>query len=135
LKGQYKEALQILRNYKTMSGMEPPIITAEIGYIDAVSRDKSGAESTLQQLAAESKHIYVDKFLIATIYLGLNDRTRAYGLLDQAYAEHSPFLVSLATDPKWAGWRDDAHLKALWSKMTSGTERQTAAVDSSAAPR
>lgn len=115
---RYKEALEDLRRFKKLNGFEPAIITAEIGFTEAASGDRRGAMETLKQLQEESRHAYVDPYLIAVVYLGLKDRANTYVLLDRAYQAHSPFLISIASDPKWSAWRSDARFEALWNRMT-----------------
>jgi hypothetical protein len=66
------------------------------------------------QLKEESKHGYVDPYLMAVVYLGLKDRKNTYVWLDRAYQAHSRFLISIATDPKWSESRSDARFEALW---------------------
>jgi tetratricopeptide (TPR) repeat protein len=116
---RYKEALEDLRRFKKLNGFEPAIITAEIGFTEAASGDRHAAMETLKQLQEESKHAYVDPYLMAVVYLGLKDRENTYALLDRAYQAHSPFLISIATDPKWSAWRSDARFEALWNRMTT----------------
>jgi len=117
--GRYKEALEDLKQLKKLNGFEPTIITAEIGFTEAASGDRHAAMETLKQLQEESKHAYVDPYLMAVVYLGLKDRENTYALLDRAYQAHSPFLISIATDPKWFAWRSDARFEALWNRMTT----------------
>ena len=116
--GHYKEALDALRTFKPANGIEPPIITAEIGYTEGVSGDKRSAEETLHELKGQAKKIYVDPYLIAVIYLSLGDRQSTYAWLDKAYEVHSPFLISLASDPKWSDEANNPRLRALWNRMT-----------------
>jgi DNA-binding winged helix-turn-helix (wHTH) protein/TolB-like protein/Tfp pilus assembly protein PilF len=120
---RYKEALEDLRRFKQLNGFEPTIITAEIGFTEAASGDRHAAMGILKQLQEESKGAYVDPYLMAVIYLGLKDRENTYAWLDRAYQSRSPFLISIATDPKWSDWRSDARFEALWNRMT--TEAQS----------
>jgi TolB-like protein len=115
---RYKEALDRLKEVKKLNGFEPPIITAEIGFTEAASGDREAALQTLKQLKEESKHMYVDTFLMAVVYLGLKDHENTYAWLERAYQARSPFLISLATDPKWSDSRSDARFEALWNRMT-----------------
>jgi serine/threonine-protein kinase len=117
--GRYKEALEDLKQFKKLNGFEPTIITAELGFTEAASGDRHAAMETLKQLQEESKHAYVDPYLMAVVYLGLKERENTYALLDSAYQAHSPFLISIATDPKWSAWRSDARFEALWNRMTT----------------
>jgi TolB-like protein/Tfp pilus assembly protein PilF len=116
---RYKEALEDLRRFKKLNGFEPTIITAEIGFTEAASGDRPAAMQVLKQLQEESKHAYVDPYLIAVVYLGLKDRENTYAWLDRAYQARSPFLISIATDPKWSVWRGDTRFEALWKRMTT----------------
>jgi hypothetical protein len=102
-----------------LNGFEPTIITAEIGFTEAASGDRPAAMQVLKQLQEESKHAYVDPYLIAVVYLGLKDRENTYAWLDRAYQARSPFLISIATDPKWSVWRGDTRFEALWKRMTT----------------
>ncbi len=123
---RYKEALDDLKQFKKLNGFEPTIITAEIGFTEAASGDRHAAIEILNQLNEESKHMYVDPYLRAVVYLGLKDRENTYAWLDRAYQDHSPFLISLATDPKWSDSRTDARFEALWNRMTKPSDKSTA---------
>ncbi len=117
--GRYKDALEDLRRFKKLNGFQPTIITAEIGFTEAISGDRRAASKTLKQLREDSKRGYVDPYLVAVVYLGLKDRESTYAWLDKAYQAHSAFLISTATDPKWSSWRSDARFEALWNRMTA----------------
>lgn len=116
--GRYPEALQTLRRFKAVNGFEPPVITAEIGYAEGVSGDRKAAIETAQSLERASDHTFVDPYLVALIYLSLKDEDNTYAWLNKAYADRSPFLISIATDPKWAASRQDARFQDLLSRMT-----------------
>jgi TolB-like protein len=118
--GRYKEALDALRTFKPVSGIEPPIITAEIGFTEGISGDRQAAERTLSALKGQAKNIYVDPYLIAVVYLSLGDRKNTYAWLGKAFDVRSPFLISLATDPKWSDEANNPHLRSLWNRMTKG---------------
>lgn len=116
--GRYKEALDNLKQFKMLNGFEPPIITAEIGFTEAAAGDRPAAQQALKQLNEESKHSWVDPYLLAVIYLGLKDQENIYLWLDRAYVARSPFLISIATDPKWSAMRSEPRFEALWNRMT-----------------
>lgn len=116
--GRYKEALEALRAFKPANGIEPPILTAEIGYTEGTSGDRHAAEQTLRDLKEQAKKIYVDPYLIAVIYLSLKDDESTYAWLEKAYRVRSPFLISLASDPKWSGESGSPRLRSLWNQMT-----------------
>lgn len=125
--GRYKEALETLRAFKPAGGPEPPIVTAEIGYTEGISGDRHAAEQTLHDLKDQAKKIYVDPYLIAVIYLSMKDYENTYAWLDKAYAVRSPFLISLASDPKWSAETSSPRLRALWNRMTTKTAQKSSA--------
>ena len=114
-----------------MNGFEPPIITAEIGYGEALSGDRRAAFATMTRLQQESPASYVDPYLTAIIYLGLKDSDDTYAWLNRAYAARSSFLISIATDPKWSASRGDSRFQEMWNRMTEGS-RHVAALSSPA---
>ncbi len=115
--GRYAEALDTLRRFKAVNGFEPPIITAEIGYAEGESGDRKAAIETAHSLEHASAHTFVDPYLIALIYLSVKDTDDTYAWLDKAYADRSPFLISMSTDPKWAASRDDSRFQTLQGRM------------------
>jgi TolB-like protein len=129
--GHYSEALETLRRFKAMNGFEPPIITAEIGYSEALSGDRRAALATVARLQQESAATYVDPYLIAIVYLGLKDYDNTYAWLNRAYTARSSFLVSITTDPRWSGLRSDPRLEEIWNRMTESS-RHVAALSSPA---
>jgi tetratricopeptide (TPR) repeat protein len=125
--GRYQEALDDLKQVKKLNGVEPTIITAEIGFTQATAGDRRAALQTLNQLKEESKQAYVDPYLMAVVYLGLKDRENTYMWLDRAYQARSPFLISIATDPKWSDSRSDPRFTALWNHMTTSQDKSSSA--------
>ena len=119
--GRYAESLQALKEFKAANGFEPPVLTAEIGYSQAVSGDRLGALETEKQLENESRQRYVDPYFMAMVYLGLKESDRTYEWLDKAFDDRSSFLISITSDPRWAASRGDARFQALWNRMTAKT--------------
>jgi tetratricopeptide (TPR) repeat protein len=116
--GRYAEALDTLRRFKAVNGFEPPVITAEIGYAEGASGDRKAAIATVHTLERASAHTFVDPYFVALIYLSLKDADDTYAWLNKAYADRSPFLISIASDPKWAVSRQDARFQNLLGRMT-----------------
>ena len=126
--GRFAEALDVLRRFNGTYGVEQPLIDAEIGYIQAAAGDRSGAHAMIQRLQAMSRRRFVDPYFTAIIYLALKDENQIYAWLDKAYDIRSPFLISIATDPKWTGSQGDPRFQALWDRMMRvGSTRATVA--------
>ena len=118
----YAQALAVLSTFRERNGFEPPLLAAERGY--ALGRTKRRPEATAiaQNLISEMKHSYVDPYFVATIYASMEDRRRALTWLNKAIEARSPFIISLATEPKWEAWRSDPRFIATMKRCFS--ERQ-----------
>ena len=117
--GRYKEALAVLEKYRETYKIEHPLLLGEIGYIQALAGNREGAMETMAKLKMLSHKAFIDPYFVAIIYLGLSDRNATYEWLDKAYDIRSPFLVSIATDPKWSKSQADPRLQELWNRMTT----------------
>ncbi|HTB95808.1 MAG TPA: hypothetical protein VK716_02270 [Terracidiphilus sp.] len=126
--GKYSEALEELKHFKSAHGVVNPLILAEIGYIQALSGDRSAARATVRQLQLIARDRFVDPYFVAVIELALNDQNATYAWLEKAYTERSAFLISIATDPKWSASMGDPRFQALWMRMTGGGLRASQAV-------
>ena len=73
---------------------------------------RADAQKILTELQRQSSTAYVSPYMIATIFAGLGDKTRAFGYLQKSYDEKSPDLAyfikadfrldSLRSDPRFA---------------------------------
>lgn len=117
--GRYAEALDTLRRFKAVNGFEPPVITAEIGYAEGSSGDRKAAIQTARILQKASAHTFVDPYLVALIYLSVKDADNTYAWINKAFADRSPFLISIATDPKWDASRQDPRFQDMLSRITA----------------
>ncbi|MEA2236912.1 MAG: eukaryotic-like serine/threonine-protein kinase [Thermoanaerobaculia bacterium] len=109
----YPEAIRELKKAQAPNGDAPPIITSELAFAYARSGRRAEAEQLLNRLLADQKTMYVDAYLIALVYLGLNDKPHMYEFLDRAYAARSSFLVSMVSEPKLDELRNDDQFKEL----------------------
>jgi TolB-like protein len=117
LRGDFDEAVRGMRRFKAVSGFEPPMLTAEIGYALARAGKRQAAEREIEQLKEESKTAYVDPYLISVIYLGLADEPLTLRWLDEAYRARSPFLISITTEPKWKEMLKRPKLQSFVAKL------------------
>ena len=111
------EIRQAMRQFKDVSGFEPPILTAEIGYALARAGKRQEAEREIDRLKEEAKTAYVDPYLISLIYLGLSDEPLTLRWLDKAYRVRSPFLISIPTEPKWKEMLERPELQSFVAKL------------------
>jgi DNA-binding winged helix-turn-helix (wHTH) protein/TolB-like protein/tetratricopeptide (TPR) repeat protein len=122
--GRYKEAVEALEAFHAADGVEPPILTAEMGYAFARGKRTAEAQDMIRVLAEQRQHMFVDPYLTAVVYLGLGDRQACFHWLEEAEVERSPFLISILSDPKWSEVRTDPRFVAVVSRMGPGIEEK-----------
>jgi TolB-like protein/Tfp pilus assembly protein PilF len=115
--GKFREAVEELQQFQVRNGFEPPLLTAETGYALAREGKTAEARQKIQALQTQSHSGYVDPYLISIIYLGLKDKDATYSWLAKAFAEKSPFLISILTDPKWLDSAADPSFQKVVTQM------------------
>ncbi len=116
-KKQYQEAIDEIEKAKTFMPMLPPIAVAEQGYAYAKMGRREEAEKQLKTLDDASKQIYVDPFLMATVYLGLDDKDQALAWLEKSSEVRSSLMPSVIKDIKWDDLRGDARFQNLLQRI------------------
>ena len=114
---RYTEALDELKRAETMNGTAPPLVLAETGYVYAKSGRTADAQAMIRRLTAPNQPAWVDPYHLASIYMGLGDRTRALEWLAKAEDARSSFIPSVPDDPKWDAMRDDPRFKAFVRRL------------------
>jgi serine/threonine protein kinase/tetratricopeptide (TPR) repeat protein len=115
-KQMYPEAVAELQKGRRLDP-EFPLIVAELGYAWAASGNKAAAQHILDELNQIATHRYVDAYLIALIYLGSNDREKAFFYLEKAYAERSSSMPWLKVEPKFDVVRSDSRYLDLLRRV------------------
>lgn len=82
--GNFRGAIAKFEQSRTLSA--PPFTTAPLAYPYGMSSDRAHAIATLGELKRISPGGEVAPFNLALVYLGLGDRRRTLGYLEQAYA-------------------------------------------------
>src|SRR5262245_64678298 len=103
----WKEALAALERSQTVNGVQPPIISAEVGYVYARSGRTADARRLVSELTAPGYPMFVDPYLVAIVYAGLGDNDAALQWLAKACDIHSTFITSMSAEPKWDALRSD----------------------------
>jgi TolB-like protein/DNA-binding winged helix-turn-helix (wHTH) protein len=122
-KGQYQEAIDEIEKAKTFMPMLPPIAVAERSYSLGKMGKREDAEAGLKILVEQSRHIFVDPFFIATVYLSLDDREQTFAWLEKAYQARSSLMPSLVNDAKWDGLRNDPRFQNLMPRIGATEEK------------
>jgi serine/threonine protein kinase len=114
--GATSEAEAVIRKGAELSGVS--VHLSFLGHAQAVNGNRADALRTLERLTAQSAERYVSPYELGLIYEALGDRERAFALLEQAFAERSPWLVYLAREPRLRHLHGDPRFDALVARMT-----------------
>jgi TolB-like protein/DNA-binding winged helix-turn-helix (wHTH) protein/Tfp pilus assembly protein PilF len=118
-KGMHAEALGVCQEMLNRWGRDPQILW-DLGYTSAVSGKHDQARQVLAELHERAQHSYVKPLAAAWILIGLGAKDLAFTWLDQAYAEHDPYLTLLNADPVYDSLRPDPRFTTLLKKVGLG---------------
>ena len=88
-----------------------------LGHAYAVSGRRAEAHKTLAELVEASKRRYVSPLDIALIYVGLDEKDRAFQWLEKAYKEHVTYLIFLRVDQRYSALRSDPRFQDLLRRV------------------
>jgi len=120
MKHMYGEALaefdKIPDQDKEVSA-ENQFVASVHGATYALAGRRTDALEIARQLKELPSHGFVDFYMIATIYSGLNDKDEAFRLLEKAYEQRLPDMQYLGIDPLFYGLRPDLRFADLLRRM------------------
>jgi tetratricopeptide (TPR) repeat protein len=112
-KGKYAEAIARFQKDLERSAGESSTAKANLAHAYAASGNREAAQKIITELQEQSKSKYVSSFEIALIHAGLGEKDQAFAWLEKAYAERSPELVTLTTEPRFDHLRSDPRFTNL----------------------
>ena len=112
----YEEAISELNKARALSG-DWPGIAAELGYVQAVSGKRAGANKIANQLKQRATREYIDPYNIAIIYTGLGEKDQVFAWLEKAYDLRSTNMIWLKVEPKFDGLRSDPRFTDLLRRI------------------
>jgi serine/threonine protein kinase/tetratricopeptide (TPR) repeat protein len=115
--GQYSEAMAAFKRSEEILGANSSPALAEEARVYALSGRRVEALQTLDRLLDLSKRMHVSKYVIATVYVSLGEKDKAFDYLDRAFEEHSYLLGFLKIDPELDPLRKDARFAGLLQRM------------------
>jgi len=116
--GRHKDAIDELMAFSARrSGEMPPIILSELACAYVGAGRSADARRTLERLTSLPKTVFVDPYLIATVYLAMGDTSHMFEALEKSYDLRSSFIISLASEPKWDGVRADPRFQDLVKRV------------------
>ena len=85
-----------------------------------MSEQRKQASEILQQLQRLSAKRHVSGYHFALIYAGLGDKENALHWLEEAYREHSTWILHLKVDPRLDPLRSDPRFQDLLRRVGLG---------------
>jgi TolB-like protein/Flp pilus assembly protein TadD len=114
--GRYADADQAFHNIGPLRTWPPAM--AALGYMYGKAGRRQDAKAILAEFDTLRRHgRHASAYAIAAIYAGLGDRERMFQYLDDAYREHSHWLIWLKRDPRWDEFRGDPRFENLVRKI------------------
>jgi len=114
--GRYADALAELDRVREPSG-NWSFILEDLGYASAKAGQSARAREILDGLKQRVDTEFVDAFIIAAIYAGLDDRDQTFLWLDKAREQRSGSLPWLKVDTHFAPLRSDPRFGAALQRM------------------
>jgi len=114
--GRLSEALAAIQKARLIDADNAELLAA-LGHAHALSGNKREAERILNRLREDSKRRYISPYYIASVYVGLGDKNRAFEWLEKAYQERSLNMAYLRVEPQLDGLRSDPRFQDLLRRM------------------
>lgn len=114
-KGDYSTGIEELQKAKAIDSTPTPI--SQLAYAYAKSGRKDEALKLLAELKEQSKQRRVAPYLIAMVYVGLDEKDEAFAWIEKAYQERSWMLLWLKTSPDVDSLRSDARFIDLMRRI------------------
>ncbi|MCI0695466.1 protein kinase [candidate division KSB1 bacterium] len=113
---RFDEAIAEFQKAISLVG-ENPITLALLGHAYAASGKRSEALAILAQLQQQPLQPFVSPLHLAFVYLGLDEKDRAFEWLEKAYEERANYLIYLEVEPLFDDLRSDPRFAALLKKV------------------
>lgn len=115
--GKNGEAIADLTRARNFSGGSAQSLSM-LGYISALTGDRTQALTILDELQTRSSQRYVPPYNFALVYNGLQDDDDTFAWLDRAYEARDVMLAAfIKTEPVWDRLRADNRFKNLLKRM------------------
>jgi tetratricopeptide (TPR) repeat protein len=124
LKGDTAAAIVEYKKARTLD--DDPQIVGLLGRAYADTGQKDKAMELIRKLEERPKQQFVRGYLIALIYIGLGDKTKAIDCLEREYLDHDNIDTAwIRVDPMLDPLRGDPRFEALAEKIVPAQEFRT----------
>lgn len=115
-KGMFKEAATGFRRAVKTSGRRPTMVAA-LAHLYATTGRRNWAFKLLNRLREQSLQRYVSPYAIGLVYAGLGMKDQAMKYLENAFEDHSVWLIYLNVDPRFDIVSSDPRLRQLSQRL------------------
>ena len=112
MKGSYLEAMAAYQKAHQINETDPHVL-ALLGRLFALTGRRADAQNVLAQLELIARERYVADYSRALVYAALDDKDRAFALLEKSYRDHSVDMLTLHYDPLIDNLRSDPRFSDL----------------------
>jgi TolB-like protein/Tfp pilus assembly protein PilF len=112
--GRYREAID---EYNLIAQRLDPVSRAWLGHTLAAAGNRAAARAVAGSLEQAVDGQPVPPFHLAMLYAGLEDRDRAFALLDRACDQRDPWLDTLEVEPRFEPLRRDPRYARLLQRL------------------
>jgi DNA-binding winged helix-turn-helix (wHTH) protein/TolB-like protein/Tfp pilus assembly protein PilF len=110
------EAIAAFQKSVELDNRSPRALSG-LGHAYGLAGRKQEALQIADELQAAGAHRYVPAYFIAAVYMGMNDRDRAFNWLEHALGERSDWLIWLRVHPYLDGLRGDPRYASLEARV------------------
>ena len=115
-KGDFQNAQLEYQQVNKLDGQTPQI-DSYLTYLLAVSGKKAEAENGLEKLLQREKNEYISPYNIAIIYIGLEEKDKAFEWLEKSFIDHSTEMIYFKVDPLLESLRSDSRYQNIVLRM------------------
>jgi serine/threonine protein kinase len=114
---RFSEAFAEFEKAREEIGDQPWLPLAQLAVTSAMSGDRVQARRTLDELQIMCRRTYVAPAQLAAVYAALGEKDQAFSHLEEAYAQHSFWMIWLKVEPQFDTLRSDPRFQSLLQRM------------------
>lgn len=115
-KGMFAEAVMAYQSGLAQAPGDPRL-TASLGHTYGVAGNREQANAAIGKLREIAKRSYVNPYLFAVVYAGLDEKEEMFDRLEKAYQERPADLAWVKVEPIFAFVHDDQRFKDLVKRI------------------
>ena len=115
--GRYEDSIAVLKKAMSITSGKNPFVLGTLGLTYGLAGKRKEAQGILDEVLERSKKGYFSPLWISLIYIGLDDRDKAFEWLERAYEERDPTIWPIKVVTNFRSLHSDPRWNALMKKM------------------